>query len=77
MQGEEADAGLVHLDVVGVDLLVPVDHLLGEGVVPFEQGAHHAADLVLDQPTHGEQRLLESLQLFVKVPLHGGLRARV
>jgi len=53
------------------------DDIDPEDVVPFEQGAHHAADLVLDQPTHGEQRLLESLQLFVEVPLHGGLRARV
>ena len=44
---------------------------LRERVVPLEERPHHAADLVLDQPAHGEQGLLERLQLLVEVPLHG------
>ena len=33
---------------------------------------HDPADLVLDLPAHGEQGLLERVQLLVEVPLHGG-----
>src|SRR3989442_1431462 len=71
---EQLDALLVHLDVVGVDLPVGVDDLLGQLAVPLDERGHDPADLVLDEAAHGEQRLLESVELFVEVPLHGALR---
>ena len=40
--------------------------VLRERVVPLEQRPHRPADLVLDQAAHGEQRLLERLQLLVE-----------
>jgi hypothetical protein len=71
VQREQAHALLVDLDVVGVDLPVPLDDLLGEGVVALQQRLHDPADLVLDEPAHGEQGLLERLQLLVEVSRHG------
>ena len=71
MQRQQLHALLVHLDVVGVDLRVAVDDLLGQLAVAFDERAHHAANLVLDEAAHGEQRLLERVELFVEVPLHG------
>ena len=76
LEGEQLHALLVHLHVVGVHLLVALDDLAGHRVVPLEQRGHHPADLVLDQPAHGEQGLLERLELLVEVAWHGGLPTR-
>src|SRR5438552_4069381 len=74
VQREQLDALLVHLEVVGVGLRVAVDDLLIQLAVPLDGGGHDPADLVLDEAAHGEQRLLERVELFVEVPLHGVLR---
>src|SRR5436190_19254474 len=60
------------MPVIGIDLLVALDHFLGEGVVPLDERAHDPADLVLDQSPHGEQGLLEGFELVVEMSLHGG-----
>ena len=44
---------------------------LRERVVPVDQRLHHVADLVLDQPAHGEQGLLERFELLVEMTRHG------
>src|SRR4029450_8027480 len=46
VQSQQFHAPHVHLDVVGVDLSVPVDDLLGQEVVTVQQRTHDAADLV-------------------------------
>ena len=74
MQREQLDALLVDLDVVGIDLRVAVDDLLGQLAVALDERGHHPSDLVLDEAAHGEQRLLERVELFVEVPLHAVLR---
>ncbi len=72
VQRQELHALLVDLDVVGVHLRVAVDDLLGQHRVALQQRGHDPADLVLDQAAHGQQGLLERVQLFVKVALHDG-----
>ena len=71
MERQQLDAFLVDLDVVGVDLAVALDDLPGEGVIALEERRHHPADLVLDEPSHGQEGLLQPFQLLVKVPRHG------
>jgi len=43
---------------------------LRERVVALGEGAHGPPDLVLHEPPHGEERLLEASQLVVEVTLH-------
>ena len=71
VERQQVDARLVHLDVIRVDLLVAGNHLLRQAVIPVHKRPHHPADLVLDEPAHGEQGLLEGLELLVEMPWHG------
>ena len=54
VEGQQLHALLVDLDVVGVHPGVAVDDLLGQDAIALQQRPHHAADLVLDQPAHGQ-----------------------
>src|SRR3982074_3753256 len=45
VQGVAAHAGLIPTAALGGDLLVALDDLLGEGVVPLDECPHHVADL--------------------------------
>ena len=72
VEGQQLHALLIHFHVVGVHLAVAVDDLLGQHAVTLEQRGHDAPDLLLDQPAHGQQGLLERLELLVEVPLHDG-----
>ena len=70
VERQQLHALLVDFDVVGADLLVAIDDLLGQIAVALEERAHDPADLVLDQASHGQQGLLERVQLFVEMALH-------
>src|SRR5262245_2813352 len=70
VEGEQLHALLVDLDVVSVHLPIAVDDVSGQRLVTLHQRPHGAADLILDQRAHGQQRLLEAVQLLVEVSLH-------
>ena len=68
MEREQLDALLVDLHVPGVHLPVALDDLLRQLAVAVDERAHDAPDLVLDQPAHREQGLLERVELLVEMP---------
>ena len=76
MERQQLHALLVDLHVVGVHLPIAIDDLLSELAVALDEGAHDPTDLVLDQAAHGQEGLLECVQLFVKMALHRVLRSQ-
>src|SRR5881392_3720596 len=58
------------ISTLGVHLPIAVDDLLGQVAVALDERAHDPADLVLDQPPHGQNGLLEGVELFVEVARH-------
>ena len=68
MQGEQVHALLVHLDIVGIHLPVPVDDVLGDDVVALELNREPQLKPYIDLPRMADkaQRMVkESLDAFV------------
>ena len=67
MEGEEADAEIVDIDVHAVHVVVALDRHTAEGIVALDETAHGVLDLLLDESAHLEDLQVQLFQLRVVV----------
>jgi hypothetical protein len=64
MQGEQANAPVVDLDVKAIYFMVALDDDRGQFGIAVDQGLDRFLDLVFDQTTHVKNLFAELFQLF-------------
>ena len=73
VQGEQFEAFLLDLDLLGVDIYVALDDVLRHGCVTGLDRAYRPPKMILHHGTEGQERRLELLGLSSKVGCHFSL----
>jgi hypothetical protein len=70
VEGEQAEAAAVDLDVQLVDRFVPAKHPFDELDVARHQAVHGRSHPLFCEPAHCEEAALQRLEFFLKMPDH-------
>jgi hypothetical protein len=69
MEGQHPDTVFIDLHIQRVDLVVPLDHVAGQGRVASHQCGEGLVDLIFRLSSHSQELGLQVGEFFVKVAL--------